>query len=162
MEYISSSPAVVNLSLFIQIYRKMYLQIYDTILQGSDSWGACYKYRRESVRLSREKMWIRRAHTIHPHGLNTQEGNDQFPPFSPFFFLQRNVYIILFYIYFTFVLHLFRLLVYLSVLFYTPFWLSDCLLFTNLIISSSSQKLLVPLYRLFILKNRLLCGPQDH
>ena len=39
--------------------------------------------------------------------------------------------------YCTFILHLFRLLVYLSVLFYTPF-LTRCF-FTNLIISSASQ-----------------------
>ena len=32
--------------------------------------------RKESVCLSREKMWIRHVHTIHPHGLNIQEGTD--------------------------------------------------------------------------------------
>ena len=46
--------------------------ISDTILQGIDALAN----RRESVRLSREKMWIKHVHTIHPHGLNIQEGND--------------------------------------------------------------------------------------
>ena len=45
--------------------------ISDMILQGIEALAN----RRESVRLSREKMWIRRVHTIHPHGLNIQEGN---------------------------------------------------------------------------------------
>ena len=46
--------------------------ISDMILQGIEALAN----RRESVRLSREKMWIKRVHTIHPHGLNIQEGND--------------------------------------------------------------------------------------
>ena len=46
--------------------------ISDMILQGIEALAN----RRESVRLSREKMWIRRVHTIHPHGLNVQERND--------------------------------------------------------------------------------------
>ena len=46
--------------------------ISDVILQGIEALAN----RRESVRLSREKMWIKRVHTIHPHGLNIQEGND--------------------------------------------------------------------------------------
>ena len=46
--------------------------ISDMILQGIEALAN----RRESVRLSREKMWIKLVHTIHPHGLNIQEGND--------------------------------------------------------------------------------------
>ena len=46
--------------------------ISDMILQGIEALAN----HRESVRLSREKMWIKRVHTIHPHGLNIQEGND--------------------------------------------------------------------------------------
>ena len=46
--------------------------ISDMVLQGIEALAN----RRESVRLSREKMWIKRVHTIHPHGLNIQEGND--------------------------------------------------------------------------------------
>ena len=46
--------------------------ISDMILQGIEALAN----RKESVRLSREKMWIKRVHTIHPHGLNIQEGND--------------------------------------------------------------------------------------
>ena len=41
------------------------------ILQGIEALAN----RRESVRLSRENMWIKRVHTIHPDGLNIQEGN---------------------------------------------------------------------------------------
>ena len=44
----------------------------DMILQGIEALANL----RESVRLNREKMWIRRVHIIHPHGLNIQEGND--------------------------------------------------------------------------------------
>ena len=40
--------------------------ISDMILQGIEALAN----RRESVRFSREKMWIRHVHTIHPHGLN--------------------------------------------------------------------------------------------
>ena len=66
-------------------------------------------------------MWIRHVHTIHPHGINTQQGNYKF--FS--FFLYPQTFLHLFYICFTF-----ALLVSLFVCF-TP--LSDSLLFTNLI-----------------------------
>ncbi len=46
--------------------------ISDMILQGIEALGN----HREIVRLSREKLWIRRLQTIQPHGLNIQEGND--------------------------------------------------------------------------------------
>ncbi|XP_071792086.1 uncharacterized protein [Asterias amurensis] len=46
--------------------------ISDMILQGIEALGN----HRETVRLSREKLWIRRLQTIQPHGLNIQEGND--------------------------------------------------------------------------------------
>ena len=42
------------------------------ILQGTESLGT----RPDTVRASREKMWMRRLHTIQPHGLNIQQGND--------------------------------------------------------------------------------------
>ena len=88
--------------------------ISDMILRGIEALAN----RRESVRLSREKMWIRRVHTIRPHGLNINEGKDEFLLFSS----QKCLH------FFTFVLHLFCLfclLVYLLVLFYTPF-LTHC------------------------------------
>ena len=44
----------------------------DMILQGIESLGS----RSEVVRLSREKLWMKRLLTIQPHGLNIQEGND--------------------------------------------------------------------------------------
>jgi hypothetical protein len=44
----------------------------DMILQGIESLGS----RSEVVRLSREKLWMKRLLTIQPHGLNVQEGND--------------------------------------------------------------------------------------
>ena len=33
-------------------------------------------HRSDTVRLSREKMWMKSLRTIQPHGLNIQEGND--------------------------------------------------------------------------------------
>ncbi|XP_041453719.1 uncharacterized protein LOC121406911 [Lytechinus variegatus] len=46
--------------------------IADMMLQGIESLGT----RPDSVRTSREKLWMRRLRTIQPHGLNIQEGND--------------------------------------------------------------------------------------
>ena len=46
--------------------------ITDMILQGIESLGT----RPDTVRPSREKMWMKRLRTIQPHGLNIQEGND--------------------------------------------------------------------------------------
>ena len=46
--------------------------ISDMILQGIESLGT----RPDTVRASREKMWMRRLRTTQPHGLNIQEGND--------------------------------------------------------------------------------------
>ena len=46
--------------------------ISDMILQGIEALGN----HRETVRLSREKLWIRRLQTIQPPGLNIQEGNN--------------------------------------------------------------------------------------
>ncbi len=40
------------------------------ILQGFEALG-----NHKIVRMSREKLWIRRLQTIQPHGLNIQEGN---------------------------------------------------------------------------------------
>ena len=96
--------------------------ISDMILQGIEALAN----RRESVHLSREK--IRRVHTIHPMVSYIMTN------LSPFFFLHRNVHI-----YFTFnICSTFVLLVSLFVGFVLhP--LSDSLLFTNIIISSSSQ-----------------------
>ena len=65
--------------------------ISDMILQGIEALAN----HRESVRLSREKMWIRCVHTIHPHGLNKQEWITNFPLFS----FSTDI--------FTFILHLF-------------------------------------------------------
>ena len=99
--------------------------ISDMILQGSEVLAEC----RESVRLSREKMWIRPVHTIHPMVSTYRKGMTNFP----LFLISLQTFYIVFYICFTFVL-----LVSLFVGFVLhP--LSDSLLFTNLIISSSSQ-----------------------
>ena len=87
--------------------------ISDMILQGIEALAN----RRESARLAKEKMWIRCVHTIHPHGLNIQEGNN-FPFFS--IFLSPQTFLHLFYICFTFVLHLFCLLVYCQFCFTPP------------------------------------------
>ena len=46
--------------------------ISDMILQGIESLG----HRKDSVRLSREKVWMKRLRTVEPHGLNIQQGND--------------------------------------------------------------------------------------
>ena len=46
--------------------------ISDMIVQGIESLG----HRKDAVRLSREKLWMKRLRTIQPHGLNIQEGND--------------------------------------------------------------------------------------
>ena len=46
--------------------------ITDMILQGIESLGT----RPDTVRASREKMWMRRLRTIQPHGLNIQEESD--------------------------------------------------------------------------------------
>ena len=46
--------------------------ITDMILQGIESLGT----RPDTVRASREKMWMRCLRTIQPHGLNIQEGNN--------------------------------------------------------------------------------------
>ncbi len=46
--------------------------ISDMILQGIESLG----HRKDSVRFSREKVWMNRLRTIQPHGLNIQLGND--------------------------------------------------------------------------------------
>ena len=46
--------------------------ISDMILQGIESLGT----RPDNVRMSREKVWMRRLLTIQPRGLNIQEGND--------------------------------------------------------------------------------------
>ena len=46
--------------------------ISDMNLQGIESLG----HRKDLVRLSREKVWMKRLRTIQPHGLNIQEGND--------------------------------------------------------------------------------------
>ena len=50
----------------------------DMILQGIESLGNRYGTYRiwYIVRLSREKLWMKRLLTIQPHGLNVQEGND--------------------------------------------------------------------------------------
>ena len=44
----------------------------DMILQGIESLGN----RPDTVRASRERFWMRLLHSIQPHGLNIQEGND--------------------------------------------------------------------------------------
>ena len=46
--------------------------ISDMSVLGIESLG----HRSDTVRLSREKMWMKRLRTIQPHGLNIQEGND--------------------------------------------------------------------------------------
>ena len=46
--------------------------ISDMSVLGIESLG----HRGDAVRLSREKMWMKRLRTIQPHGLNIQEGND--------------------------------------------------------------------------------------
>ena len=46
--------------------------ISDMSVLGIESLG----HRNNAVRLSREKMWMKRLRTIQPHGLNIQEGND--------------------------------------------------------------------------------------
>lgn len=46
--------------------------IFDLSVQAIES----LRNRSEIVRRSREKVWIKRLHTIQPHGLNIQEGND--------------------------------------------------------------------------------------
>ena len=108
--------------------------ISDTILKVIEVLANC----RESVRLSREKMWIRRVHTIHPMVSTYRKGMTNSP-----FFLHRNFYSDL-----TFILHLF----------YICFaFLSDSLLFTNIIISSSSQNFRY-LYS-YLIFNLLLCRP---
>ena len=56
--------------------------ITDMILQGIESLGT----RPDTVRDSREKMWMRRLRTTKPHGLNIQEGNDQF-----FYFIFQHI-----------------------------------------------------------------------
>jgi hypothetical protein len=46
--------------------------ISDMILQGIESLGS----RSDTVRASREKIWMKRLGTTQPLGLNIQEGND--------------------------------------------------------------------------------------
>ena len=46
--------------------------ISDMSVLGIESLG----HHSNAVRLSREKMWMKRLRTIQPHGLNIQEGND--------------------------------------------------------------------------------------
>ena len=46
--------------------------ITDKILQGIELLGT----QPDTVRASREKMWMRRLRTIQPHDHNIQEGND--------------------------------------------------------------------------------------
>ena len=46
--------------------------ISDMTLQGIESLA----HRKDSVRLSREKVWMKRLRTVEPHGLNIQQGND--------------------------------------------------------------------------------------
>ena len=72
--------------------------ISDMILQGIEALAN----RRESVRLSREKMWIKRVHTIDPHAWSQHSGREWL--ISPFFLSPQKL--------FTFILHLFCLLVY--------------------------------------------------
>ena len=52
--------------------------ISDMILQGIDALAN----RRESVHLSREKMWIKHVHTIHPMVSTYRKGMTNFPLFS--------------------------------------------------------------------------------
>ena len=95
--------------------------ISDIILQGIEALAN----RRESVRLSREKMWIKRVHTIHPMVSTFRKGMTNFPLFFLLFSFPTEIIYIYFTFIFTFVPHLFCLLVYLSVLFYTHF-LTHC------------------------------------
>ena len=72
-----------------------------TILQGIEALSN--SNRRESVRLSREKMWIRRVHTIHPMVSTYRKEMTNFPLFS--FSTEMFIFILhWFYICFTFVL----------------------------------------------------------
>ena len=73
--------------------------ISDMILQGIEALANGPS--QESVRLSREKMWIKRVHTIHPHG-SQHTGKEWL--ISPFFLSPQKL--------FTFILHLFLHLFY--------------------------------------------------
>ena len=46
--------------------------ISDMTLQGIESLA----HHKDSVRLSREKVWMKLLQTVEPHGLNIQLGND--------------------------------------------------------------------------------------
>ena len=46
--------------------------ISDMTLQGIEPLAHC----KDSVWLSREKVWMRHLRTVKPHGLNIQQGND--------------------------------------------------------------------------------------